>query len=181
MTWSEFWLILHILSAIIGLGPTFAFSVIGKAAQKEPAHANFALRTSELIEKQLVLPMTIVLPLFGTALILTRRWWIWSSEWLLIAIVIYVVAFSFANLVQNRWVSRMVQLTGGHAAAGAAPIGGVAPVAGAQMGPPPELLAVSKKVTLGGIFLSLALIAIVVMMVWKPGACPLDLHVGGSC
>jgi hypothetical protein len=42
------------------------------------------------------------------------------------------------------------------------------PVPGAR--PPTEIVAEAKKLQFGGIYLTLSVAAIVVMMVWKPGA-----------
>ena len=45
---------------------------------------------------------------------------------------------------------------------------GAAPVAGAQ-GPPPQIAALGQRLQFGGIFLTLLLTAIIVLMVWHPG------------
>jgi len=47
---------------------------------------------------------------------------------------------------------------------------GPAPVAGAS-GPPQELVALGRRLDLGGMFVTLLLTAIIVLMVWRPGSC----------
>ncbi len=65
------------------------------------------------ISTRLVIPLAVVVPLTDYALIVTRKWWIWSSEWLLVSIPFYLVAFFFALLIENRWIARMIEVTVG--------------------------------------------------------------------
>lgn len=135
------------------------------------------------ISTRLVIPLVVVVPLTGYALIVTRKWWIWSSEWLLVSIPFYLVAFFFALLVQNRGIARMIEVTGGHPVTSAISPSGeprAAPVSREQMGPP-EFPVLVRKVRVGGTFLHLAIIGITVLMVWKPGACLLVAHAAGQC
>ena len=152
------WLLfLHVLGAIVAFGPTFAFSFIGAAGGKEPQHANFGTRVSELISMRLVYPIGITLPITGAAIILirgidlsARPYW-----WLGIAIVLYVIAYGYSFFVQRRHVERVIELT-------ASP-----PPPGAS-GPPPELLARVAQIQRGGMALGILLVLIVLLMVVKP-------------
>jgi len=47
-------LFLHILGAIAGFGPSFAFPIVGAMGGKEREHGNFATRVSEAISGRLV-------------------------------------------------------------------------------------------------------------------------------
>ena len=158
--WTTFWLILHVLAVIIAFGPTFAFGIIAALGQKEPQHAAFAAKVSHTIETRLTIPLAVLVPLFGTALIFSRHYDLWHSEWLLASIGLYTIAFAFAVLVQNRWSTRMLQLLS------SLPPG--PPQEGAA--PPAEVPALGRKLQMGGIFLSILLVAILVLMFWKPGA-----------
>jgi uncharacterized membrane protein len=166
MSWRTLLLFLHIMFALAGFGPTFAFPFIGAAGGKEREHANFALRTTELISKRLVIPMSIGILVTGLILIWVAGWNLLRSEWLLIALVLYLIALGYSGLVQNPTAARMVELTSrppGGEASGTPPPG---PPPG---GPPPEMLRLVKRMQRGGIFLTLLLVAIVLLMVWKPG------------
>lgn len=148
---------LHVLGAIVAFGPTFAFSFIGSANRAEPQHSNFGTRLSHTISSRLVYPVGITLPLTGLAIMgilrinpFARDYW-----WLLIAIVLYVIAYAYSFFVQRKLVERAIELT-------AAP-----PPSGAS-GPPPELPAIGKRIAQGGMVLGLLLVAIVFLMVVKP-------------
>ena len=164
-------LLLHVLGAIIAFGPTFAFPLIGSMGGREPMHANFATRVSHTIGDRLVEPVAISMLITGVAMI-------WSAginpfvpeyRWLLIAIAIYLVALVFSVVVQRRAVMRAIELTGGHGGAAPAAAGGPppsgAPPAG---GPPPELAKTVGAIQRNGMLLALALVVIVFLMVVKP-------------
>ena len=159
MSWFKLWLILHILAVIIAFGPTFAFGIIAALGQKDPRHAAFASKVSHTIETRMVIPVAVLVPLFGTALIFTGHHDLWHSEWLLAAIGLYIVAFSFAVLVQNRWSTRMLK-TLSDMPPGPPPEGAA---------PPAEVMALGRKLQMGGMFLGILIVVILVLMVWKPG------------
>ncbi len=166
MSWYRLLLFFHMLFVLAGFGPTFAFPFIGAAGGKEREHANFALRTMELISKRLVIPLSIGVLVTGAILIPVAGWNLLRSEWLLIALVLYLTALGYSALVQNPTAMRMIELTSkvpGGEAAGSAPPG---PPPG---GPPPEMLRLVKRMQRGGIFLALLLVTILLLMVWKPG------------
>jgi uncharacterized membrane protein len=158
MDWLFPWLLfLHVLGAIIAFGPTFAFPIIGAMGGKEPQHANFATRASHVVGQRLVEPLAISMAITGVGMILVtgRNLADRGNWWLGIAIVIYVIALSFSLLVQNRNVARIIGLTS-------------APPPPGASGPPPELPPLVKRVQQGGMFLTVAIVAIVFLMVVKP-------------
>ena len=153
----QLFLFLHVGAAIIAFGPTFALPIIGGMGGKEPMFANFATRVSEAIEKKLVLPVALTMPVSGIGLIwfadvdlLSTR-----SAWLIVGIVLYTAAILFVIRVQNPAVEKVVELTS-HP-----PDPGVG-------GPPAELLATVKKVQQGGMLLTVAIVVIVILMIFKP-------------
>jgi hypothetical protein len=189
-------LFLHIGGAIIAFGPTFAYSIIGAMGGKEPQHANFALRVSHRINDRLVEPLVIWVGLTGLGLIIVgQRDLLGRDRWLLVAIAVYLTALTFALTVQRKTVLALIDATsgpppgapggGGVGAAGApeasgpaaagAPVGGPA-AAGAHGaaggppagGPPPHIAALLGRVQRGGMFLSLLLVVILALMVFKP-------------
>jgi uncharacterized membrane protein len=163
MHWFQFWLILHILAVLVAFGPTFAFGLIASLIRRNPQHAGFGTEIMDMIEKRMTLPLAVLVPVFGTALIFTGHVDLWKSEWLLISIVLYMGAFFFALLVQTPNTTRMLKAIRSMPA----PAPGGAPPAG---GPPPEIAALGKKLQFGGIYLSISIVAVLILMIWNPGA-----------
>lgn len=152
------WLLaLHVLAAIVAIGPTFAFSTIRSLGRGEPQHANFGTRVSHAISMRLVYPIGLVIPATGIAMILilgldlTAR----TSWWLDVAIVIYTAVYLYSFFVQRRVIERIIGIT----ATPPSPGGG---------GPPPELLALASRAQLGGRVMLVLLAVVVVLMVVKP-------------
>src|SRR5258706_6787329 len=148
-------LILHVLGGIVAFGPTFAFPIIGSMGGKEPMHANFATRVSETISDRVVIPLALVQAVTGAGLIITRGWDLFATRWLLLAIVLYVIAIGTSIFYQRVNVNRIIAMTS-------------APPPPGASGPPPELLALIKRVQRTGMVLTVLLVSIIVLMVWKP-------------
>ena len=150
-------LFLHVLGAIAGFGPSFAFPIVGVMGGKEREHGNFATRVSETISGRLVYPIGITLPITGALIILvkgidlsSRAYW-----WLGIAIVLYIIAYGYSFFSQRKTVERLIEITSGPPPAGAT-------------GPPPELPGLVQRIQRGGMFLTVLLLAIIFLMVVKP-------------
>jgi uncharacterized membrane protein len=110
----------------------------------------------------MTLPIGVAVPLLGTALIYTGHFDLWKSEWLVIAIVLYTIAYLFALLVQSKNGAALIK------AIAALPPGPPPP---GVTGPPPEIAAITKKLQMGGMFLTLMVTIIALLMVWRPGSC----------
>jgi uncharacterized membrane protein len=152
-----FLLFLHVLGAIVAFGPTFAYSIMGSMAGKEPQHANFSTRQAEAIGYRLVYPLAIFQGVTGVLLIWAAGINVMSSTWLVIAIVLYLIALGYAFTVQRNAVHHLIELTS------------TPPPAGAPPGPPPpEVAATVKRIQRGGMLLGLLIVAIVFLMVVKP-------------
>jgi hypothetical protein len=161
-SWFTFWLSLHILAVIVAFGPTAAFGLIGAYAQRNPQWAVPSTAIMDLIERRLTVPLAVVVPLLGTALIFTAHVDLWHSEWLLLAIVLYTLLFFYAVLVQVPTTTNLLH------ALEALPPG---PPPAGSTGPPPEIAKLGARVRFGGILLSVLLVTILVLMVWRPGDC----------
>ncbi len=149
-------LFLHVMGAILAFGPTYAFSIIGAMGGKEPQHANFGARVIARIGTALSYPLAIFQGVTGVALILIGNISIMDRTWLVIGIVLYAIALTYALTVQRSALHHVIDLTS------------TPPPAGAPAGPPPELVATIKKVQRGGMFLGLMIVVIVFLMVVKP-------------
>ncbi len=157
----QLFLVLHVLGAIAVFGPSFAFPIIARQASGMPQHGHFAAVVMDLVERRLIIPGAIVQGITGVGLILVVGLDITSPawRWLILAIALYLIAIVYAIAIQRPAGERMVELTAG-------PPPGAA--AGVPAGPPPELVATAKKLARGGQFLSVLVVAIVILMVTKP-------------
>jgi uncharacterized membrane protein len=154
--WIAIFLFLHVMGAIIAFGPTFSyFPVVGPMVAKEPQHANFVARVGEQITKTRVIPLAIFQGITGLVLIYLTGFNPFSQLWLGLGIVLYVIALTYALVVQVPAGRRIAELT-------ATP-----PPPGAS-GPPPELMAAVKTAQRGGMFLGIMILLIVILMVTKP-------------
>jgi hypothetical protein len=158
MAWLVPWLLLvHVMSAIAGFGPTYALSVVGAMGGREPQHANFATRISYAVMTRFVYPAAAIQLVTGILLILvagfdlTQR----ATWWLDIAIVLFVVNIVFSYLIQRPRVQQLIEMTAGPPPAGAS-------------GPPPGLPELAASVRAGGAFMGILLVMIVFLMVVKP-------------
>ncbi|MDP9483192.1 MAG: DUF2269 domain-containing protein [Chloroflexota bacterium] len=152
------WLVfIHVLSAIVAFGPTFAFAIYGAQAGKEPKHANFMARANHLVADRLVLPVALSMAVSGLLIVWAAGINLLSARWLLLAIALYVLAIAYSVLVQRPATIRLVELTSEPAPAGAAP-----------PGPPPAVLETVAKIQRGGMLLGLLVLVIVALMVVKP-------------
>lgn len=151
-------LFLHIGAAIVAFGPTFAFPLIAAAGQKNPQHAAFAAELSDRIESKIVLPIALSMPVSGALMIITGGIDLFQP-WLLAAIALYVVAISYAVLVQGPAGRELAHVLGAMSAS--AP-GSDAAVAS---GPPPRVAELGAKLQRGGMLLAALLVAIVVLMI----------------
>jgi uncharacterized membrane protein len=158
-------LFLHVLGAIAAFGPSFVFPILGAGGAREPQHGGFALKMSEAVERRLVIPIGLTMPVTGALMIWYLGFDLFVAHWLALAIVVYAVAMGYAIFVQLPVVERLVALTS-HAPA-AAPAG--APASGAPAGgPPPEFLALVRRSQQGGMLLTALLLVIIFLMVVKP-------------
>jgi uncharacterized membrane protein len=151
-------LFLHVMGAILAFGPTFAYSIMGAMAGREPQHANFSARQVAAIGNKLVYPLAVFQGITGILLLVSAP----ADEfkvgaWLGIGIVLYLIALVYALTVQRNALHHLIELTS------------TPPPPGTPPGPPPpEVMATVKKIQRGGIFLGLLIVVIVFLMVVKP-------------
>jgi uncharacterized membrane protein len=149
-------LFLHVLGAILAFGPTFAYSIMGSMAGKEPQFANFSTRQTEAIGNRLVYPLAVFQGVTGVLLIWAASFNVMGTGWLAAGIVLYLITLIYALTVQRNAVHHLIELTSTPPAPGSPPN--------------PEIPATVKRIQRGGIFLALMIVVIVFLMVVKPGA-----------
>ena len=151
-------LFLHVMGAILAFGPTFAYSIMGSMAGKEPQHANFSARQTEAIGSKLVYPLAIFQGITGVLLLLALQIEPQKQPWLTAGIILYLIAITYALTIQRNALHHLIELTS------------TPPPPGTSPGPPPpEVLATVKKIQRGGMFLGILIVVIVFLMVVKPG------------
>lgn len=145
---------LHILGAVIAFGFGFTAPIFGRQLALEPQHAPWYMRSVKRASDFVILPAAISMAITGVALVSTggHRF---EEPWLAISIVIYVVALVAVFAVQRPALKRLIALT-------ATPPG--------PGGPSPEVPALVDRLRLVGYGLTLAVVVIVLLMVYKPGA-----------
>ena len=152
----EILLLVHILSAIAGFGPTFAFAILGPLAAKRQGPESITIMENMVaIEKKLVIPAAVVVqPLSGILLIFEGPWneGFFSHTWLWVALIIYATALYLALGVQTPTLDKMIDM------------------AKEGKAPSPEFGALASRVAKIGPILTLLLVTIIVLMVLKPGS-----------
>jgi uncharacterized membrane protein len=155
---APFFLFLHVLGAIIAFGPTFAYSIMGSMAGKEPQHANFSSRQVEAISTKLVYPLAIFQGITGVLLLIALQIDLQKQPWLTVGIILYLIAITYSLTIQRNALHHLIEITS------------TPPPPGTPPGPPPpEVMATVKKIQRGGMFLGLLILTIVFLMVVKPG------------
>jgi uncharacterized membrane protein len=154
-------LFLHVGGAIIAFGPTFTFPFLGAMIGREPLHANFGLRFQHWVAQHMILPLALLQGVTGLLLIWRAGFNLFSTYWLLVAIVLYLVALANSFLVLLPTSTRLVEAT---AAPPPPPPAGAAPPAG----PPPHMVALVSRARTAGMLNTVLIVLIVFLMVTKP-------------
>jgi uncharacterized membrane protein len=147
-------LFLHVMGAILAFGPTFAYSIMGAMAGREPQHANFSARQTEAIGTKLVYPLAIFQGVTGVLLIIASGRNLVDERWLGLAIILYAITLTYALTIQRLALHHLIELTSTPPAPGSPPN--------------PEIPATVKKIQRGGAALGLMVVVIVFLMVVKP-------------
>lgn len=153
-------LFLHIGGAIAAFGPTIAFPLIAAQASGEPQHGNFALRVTHFLMERVVEPGAVFVLLMGLGLIWTREWNPFTTLWLGLAIILFLITLAYSFLFQAPTIKRMIEMT---SAPPPPPTEGYP-----QAGPPAGFVAASKHAARGGMFMTVMLVLILFLMVFKP-------------
>jgi hypothetical protein len=152
--WFAALLTFHVVSAIAGIGPAFAFGVLGPMAGKAEPPKNLAvLEAIHGIERFHLRPSTLLTQWGSGVLLIFNRGLnhgFFSSQraWLLIAIGIYIVLVLLGELYAAPGIQKQLAFAR----------------AGDRLPPP------SGPDKLMNALFPLLTVAIIVLMVWKPGS-----------
>jgi Predicted integral membrane protein (DUF2269) len=175
-SFTPLFLTIHVLTAIVAFGPIFGLPLIARMAAQEPQHGLFALRATNAIQRWIVIPAALTMPISGGLLMWSEGIDLPTTHWLVLAIGLYLITITFAVGIQLRTIGRMIQIAGGVVAAG--PVLAAGP--GADLArpkaapgtrdssPAAEMAALAVRARNGGFFLLLMVVVIVSLMAGKP-------------
>jgi uncharacterized membrane protein len=163
----KFFLVLHILCAIIGFGAVFLNGIYGQQMKVRMQSGRGAealgIYEANLTVSKIGEYFIYAVFIFGFALLgLSDSAWKFSQTWIWLSVVLYVIGIGLSHGVLMPTVKRMGALMR-EMLEGPPPVGG----------PPPqaiEMEALGQKLGVVGPVLNLIVIVILFLMVWKPGA-----------
>ncbi len=147
-------LVLHLLTVIVGFGGMFVAGFYGNEARSRPGPEGLAVAETTLKVTSMAPTMAVyTVPILGILLILlSDDTWKFSEAWISLSLLLYIVLVALAVTVQVPAIRKMVAMRSG--ADGAQPL---------------QMQAEGKKVaTVSGI-VNLLWVAILLLMVFKPG------------
>jgi len=160
--WYKLFLLLHILTAIVGFGAVLLNGVYASRARKRPPAEGLAvMEVNTFISLNVGEKFILAVPIFGLGLVgLSDKVIKFSQTWVWLSLVLYLAALAVSFLVLQPRVKRLLALQREIVAAGP------------PQGPPPqaaEMAAIGKQIgPISGV-LHLSLVVILILMVWKPG------------
>ena len=172
----KFFLVLHLLAAIIGFGTVFLAGLFGVQAEKRKGVEGQAIAEAAYHVGHIAELVIYTVPVWGIILLFLSKtaghhvYW-FDQTWVSVALVLYIIGLGVATGAHLPNLRRMNALMAELNAMGPPPATAPGPGAAAA-GPPPqvgELAERGKRAALYGAVLDVLVIVIVVLMVWKPG------------
>ena len=142
---------LHILLAIVAVGFNISYGVWQVRAAREPQHMGYALRGIKFMDDYVANPAYVGLMLVGIALVLTGPWE-FEQLWIAASIGLYVVLAVVGLFIYSPTLRRQIASY---------------EASGAQSA---EFASLSARSRMLGAVMGVTVLAIIVLMVLKPGA-----------
>ena len=153
---------LHILAVVIGIGGVTLNGVYGREAKNRQGPEGRAITEAVEYVSRIAEYVIYLIPVFGILLVLSSDGvYEFSDTWIWLSIVLYVIAVGIAHGVQMRNTRLMIALM--RELEATPPAGG---------GPPPQVAEIERRgrtLAMGGGSLHVILVALVTLMIWKPG------------
>ena len=141
---------IHILLAIIAFGFNATYGVWLTRAQQHPEHLDFALRGVKILDDYFANPAYLLLLVSGLTMVFVAGYNILTTFWLITALVLWLIAIVLGYAGYTPTLSRQIRVL-------------------ATSGPESaEFRRLSTRGTVLGIILAVLVLAILVMMVFKP-------------
>jgi len=160
-------LIGHILTAIVGIGTVFLNGLYGAESKKRPGPGGLAISQANYRVSMVAENFIYAVLVLGLLLVwLSDGQWTFSQTWVWLSVVLFVISLGVSHGFLLPRVRRMNALGEELAAGGPPP-------EGAPGGPPPQVAmmeALGKQVGAASGVLHLMTLALLYLMVFKPGA-----------
>ena len=155
-------LVLHILTAIVGLGAVMLNGIYASQAQRRQGPTGRAVSEANFAVSNIGEYFIYAIPVFGILLVLVGHdAWKFSQAWIWLALLLYATALGISHAILipghkkiNGLLAEMEQ--------GPPPAGG----------PPPQVAqiqALGKRQAAAGATLNVFVVIFLVLMIWKPG------------
>ena len=157
-------LLLHLIAVVVGYGSSFVWPLLGREAGKRRGQAAAVLSEVSVATARNLTSIPIIIA-GGLGLLLAILGDRMDEAWTGISLGVFVAGVVMALLVHQPNLRRMDELVH-ELAAGPSPGGGTG-------GPPPEALELetrAKAAARNGGVLHLIFLALMVLMIWQPGA-----------
>jgi hypothetical protein len=154
-------LVLHILSAIVGLGAVMLNGLYGAQAAKRPGPTGRAVSEANLAVSSVAEKVIYLIPVFGILLVLASDKGIeFSNTFVWLSLLLFIAALGVSHSVlfpnHKKMNALMLEMEQGPPPAG---------------GPPPQVAqiqALGKQQAAAGASLNVVAAAILVLMIWQP-------------
>jgi len=155
-------LVLHILSAIVGLGAVMLNGLYAAQSQKRPGPEGRAVSEANEAVSNIAEKVIYLIPVFGILLVLASDSAIkFSNTFVWLSLVLFIAALGVSHSVlvpgQRKINALLLEMEQGPPPAG---------------GPPPQLVqiqALGKRQAAAGASLNVVVAVILILMIWKPG------------
>jgi uncharacterized membrane protein len=158
----KFLLVLHILSAIVGLGAVMLNGLYGAQTRKRPGPTGRAVLEANVFVSEIATYVIYSIAVFGILLVVASdETWKFSQTWLWLSLLLFAIAIGISHTVMRPGTQRIHELML-EMEAGPPPAGG----------PPPQVAQIQeigKRLGIGGPVLDIIVLVILFLMVWKPG------------
>jgi hypothetical protein len=163
-------LFLHILCAIVGFGGVVLNGLYGFHAKNRRGEGGLAIVETNFAVSEVCSRFIYAVPVFGFLLVwLSDGIWAFRQTWVWLAVLIYAGAIGLSHGVMKPTVKRMIVLMKEMVST---PVG-AGSMDAAPSGPPPqaaEMGQLGQTAGITGAVLNTALVVVLILMVWKPGA-----------
>ena len=151
-------LLLHIVAVVVGIGGTMLNGVYAAKAKKAGGPAAGAIMQANFDVTMIAEKIIYTIPIWGILLVvMSDKAFEFSQAWISISLVLYIVALGIAHGVMVPSAKKMFAV-GAKMGSGQ---GGPSDVAEAE--------GLQKKLAAGGMSLNLLAVALIALMIWKPG------------
>jgi hypothetical protein len=157
--------LLHVLSAIVGFGGVVLNGLYGFHAKNRRGEGGLAIVETNFAVSEVCSRFIYAVPVFGFGLVgLSDGVWGFGQTWVWLSMLVYTGALGLSHGVMKPTVKRMIVLMKEMVSA---PVGVGSPGSAPQAA---EMGQLGQTAGVTGAALNFALVVVLVLMIWKPGA-----------